>query len=56
MKFGKFKESEGQKIVRFINENIDAIKNYFKDRKWTVNDFEHTEWTKHNDYDWYYIG
>ena len=45
-----------KKITNFLNEYLEEIKNYLTDRKWNVYDFEQKEWTKHSEYDTYYLG
>ena len=32
------------------------IRNYFEERQWTLKDYNSFEWTKHSDYNWYYLG
>ena len=37
-------------------DNKLSIFKYFEDRKWKELDFKQTDWTKHTDYNWYYLG
>ena len=55
-----------KEIIQFITErsscvtpdfsNPDKIKKYFVDRKWSIDDFEQTEWTKHSYRNIYFLG
>ena len=37
-------------------KNKPALFKYFDDRKWTVTDFEQTQWTKRSNYNHYFLG
>ena len=48
-----------KKVIQYMNDNldtIDKIKKYFKDRKWSVDDFKQTEWTHNTEYNIYCLG
>ncbi len=50
------KNEDKPKIIKFLTDNLDKIKKHFKDRKWSVDDFKQTEWTKHTKYNEYHLG
>ena len=50
------KDNGNMKIIQNITDNLDRIKEYIKEHKWSVNDFKQTQWSKHTEYDSYYLG
>ena len=35
-------------MTKYLNENLEVVKKYFKDRKWAVGDFKQAFWTRHS--------
>ena len=46
----------GGAMEQQIQENKSSIVNYFKDREWTLQDFENNTWTKHTKHKHHYFG
>ena len=41
------------KVIQIITDNLENIKEFFKDRRWVIDDLNQTEWTKHHYYNGY---
>ena len=39
-----------------MDNNLPLAKKFFVDNNWNLKEVINAEWTKHYDYDWYYLG